>query len=520
MKSHRRKKILWVILAVFSGTLLLSGCFHEKALPKQEKGRLSEKEDTILLKALTMGEPPASGMEKIYEKLDELTIRDFGVILRFDFFSWGDEKNDISQAIMGKEYDLYCGGPWSDYTDLASKKAFANMNFMLIDVPELVNKYTQDGLELLEINGGLYGIPQYDKIEGKGEGILYREDLRTQKNIPEIEDFKSLEEFLYRVSEISSDTAMINNKDYYKKLWKLFLGEDYLFIGNSDFCVASKESPYTVISVFETKEYLESIQKAKQWYDDGIVDKGILGMSNGKASLYDMAEKEQPVEFCSYGSMIGESYLISLKKAMPDKELGWFSTSVKGSGIYKNSVNAEASMISIGAACQNPKIALKIIEKLHTDQEYYDLLMYGIENIHYQLMEDGALDYREIRAEQIWEGWTGGYDSELKREIYYGNEWDEIIREQNQVYDSYGEKNGENPLNGFLFVPNTLSHIMTALSDVKNQYLEPLEAGVSDNPELDLAVAIQKLKEAGFDDYKKEIQKQMDEFRQRNEAGN
>lgn len=511
MGNNRMKKVCKAVLAACSG-LLLGGCFTgDKAVKPEIEGADGNKE-TAVLRALTMGEPPAAGMESIYEELDQLTIRDFGVVLRFDFVSWGDERNDISQAIMGKEYDLYCGGSWSGYTDLASKKAFANLNFMLRDVPELVDKYTRQGLERLEINGGLYGIPQFDPIEGRGEGILYREDFRLQQGLGVIEDLQSLEEFLYRALEVNPETAAINNKDYYKKLWKLFLGEDYLFIGNSDFCVTRKEEPYRVISIYETEEYMECLKKAKQWYDDGIVDKGILGMSNGKAALYGAGQKSRPAEFSSYASIIGEPYFISLKNTLPDMELGWFSTSINGSGIYLNPVNTEGSVLSVGAACQNPRAAVGIIEKLHTDQEYYDLLMYGSEGVHYRLREDGTLDYGEIQSGQIWEGWTGGYDSELKREGYHGNELDQILSLQNDSCQQYGKKNGENPLNGFQFVPNTISHIMTGLADVKNQYLEPMEAGISDNPDLDLELAVQKLGEAGFDEYRKELQRQMDEF--------
>ena len=72
----------------------------------------------VQLKGITMGREPASGMDRFYQQLDALTIKDLGATIRFDFIPWGDEKNQISRAIASKEYDLYVGGAWSDFTSL------------------------------------------------------------------------------------------------------------------------------------------------------------------------------------------------------------------------------------------------------------------------------------------------------------------------------------------------------------------------------------------------------------------
>lgn len=42
------------------------------------------------------------------------------------------------------------------------------------------------------------------------------------------------------------------------------------------------------------------------------------------------------------------------------------------------------SCISVSAKCQNPEMAVKILEKLHTDQDFYNLISYGVEGVHYE----------------------------------------------------------------------------------------------------------------------------------------
>ena len=124
-----------------------------------------------------MGREPASGMDRFYQQLDALTIKDLGATIRFDFIPWGDEKNQISRAIASKEYDLYVGGAWSDFTSFVARNAFANLTPLLDQVPDLVSHY--DGkLNSVMIHGRLFGIPQYNMPGGGGEGMLFREDLR------------------------------------------------------------------------------------------------------------------------------------------------------------------------------------------------------------------------------------------------------------------------------------------------------------------------------------------------------
>ncbi len=47
--------------------------------------------------------------------------------------------------------------------------------------------------------------------------------------------------------------------------------------------------------------------------------------------------------------------------------------------ITKTRSGKELSCISVSAKCQNPEMAVKILEKLHTDQDFYNLISYGVE---------------------------------------------------------------------------------------------------------------------------------------------
>ena len=150
----------------------------------QQEQSAEESGEAVTLKAFTMGNEPASGMDTFYEQLDALTVKDLGIKVRFDFIPWGDEKNKINLNIASGEYDLYVGGNFSDYKVMATKNAFLDLKPLLSEVPDLVAHYSvvsDRTLESCEIGGKLYGIPQFGKATDSvaaNEGFMYREDLR------------------------------------------------------------------------------------------------------------------------------------------------------------------------------------------------------------------------------------------------------------------------------------------------------------------------------------------------------
>ena len=121
----------------------------------QQEQSAEESGEAVTLKAFTMGNEPASGMDTFYEQLDALTVKDLGIKVRFDFIPWGDEKNKINLNIASGEYDLYVGGNFSDYKVMATKNAFLDLKPLLSEVPDLVAHYSVVSDRTLESCGKL-----------------------------------------------------------------------------------------------------------------------------------------------------------------------------------------------------------------------------------------------------------------------------------------------------------------------------------------------------------------------------
>ncbi|ASA26441.1 sugar ABC transporter substrate-binding protein [Paenibacillus donghaensis] len=467
--------------------------------------------DAPVLKAITMGNEPKSGLDNFYKELDELTVKDLGIKVRFDYVPWGDEKNQISRAIAAKEYDIYVGGAWSDFANFASKNAFVDLTPMMDQVPELVKHY--DGkLDQMKIDGKIYGIPQLGKPGGGSEGMLYREDLREKWNLPEINSLDTVEQYLYKAKEEYPSTPMINDPRYGNNIWTMIAGSKYLRIVQG-LAVASVDDPYTVVNMYETTEFKQAAEKAKKWYDDGIADHDILAsQGNATAETLELMKVDQkPLEFSNHFGAASGGYIGVLKEANPDFVYGWYDYYMNNVPTFQGVINPQTTTaISIGTQSQYAEEILKLLEKAHTDQKYYNLLMYGVEGENYKLDSEGYINYEGIPTDNVKPAWTGLNDGYMNLQVNYPGEWKKINDDLQAEGIKLTETAPVDPYAGFSFDTSMLATELSNIETVKTQYILPLTCGVSNDIDKDIANVQKQLKNAGYDKYLAELQKQLD----------
>lgn len=474
--------------------------------------------EIVQLKGFTMGVEPESGLDNFYKQLDELTTKDLGCAVRFDYIAWGDEKNKINLAIASGEYDLYVGGGFSDYKITATKNAFLDLNPLLKEVPELVKHYTaanDQTLKYHEIDGKLYGIPQFSKPGYGGEGFLYREDLRKAWGLSEINSLETVEQYMYRAKEDPKykDSSMVLDQRIWTSLFYMIAGDKYMTatdLVGTPYAVVAFDDPYKVVSLIDTPEYRKIIEYAVKWYKDGFIDHDILaGQQNAtaKAAEFIKADKK-PSETNSPRWSIENSIIAPVYKEHPEWELGWYDYLYNKAPAYLPSIT-NATAISINANSKNAVTALKFIEKAHTNETYYNLVKFGVLDENYTLV-DGIPNTSTIDSKNIKPAWTGVYDGYIEKP---GKSADPRWQEDNDKKLAEGKPSTEySPLEGFSFNTSSLSSETAALETVKNQYVIPVQCGITRNIASDLANIKKKLEAAGLQKYLDELQKQLSDF--------
>ncbi|MDQ0112166.1 extracellular solute-binding protein [Paenibacillus harenae] len=468
--------------------------------------------ENVQLKAVTMGKEPASGMDSFYRQLDALTIEDLGITVRFDFIPWGEERNEIGRAIEAKDYDLYVGGFWTDFKQYAKRNAFVDLVPLLDQVPALTEHYG-DLLDRAKLDGKLYGLPSFGKPGAGFYGVLYREDLRLQWGLQPIDSFNALEQYLYKAKQQYPNTPMINDKRFGDVLWDMLAGGDYYTIDN-DYAVAPVKDPYKVMSKYDTPEYEQLVRKAKQWYDDGIVDRDILASQGNQTSkTFELMKiDKKPLEFSNHFGAVTGNYIDVLKARYPEQRFGWLDIGfdLHPEKVFLPEVSVDtSSMISIGLNSLHPELALKFLEKAHSDRAYYDLLMYGVEGENYKL-EDGRVSYERISEQNRKPGWTGLYDGYMAYPAKAPGEWQAIVDKLTVTEGpKLAEANGIDPYEGFIFNTSFVSEEHERLEKIRVAYVQPLAVGVSNDIGSELAEMRSELKKAGMDAYLNALQSQL-----------
>lgn len=514
-----RKRILFFIITVLlciQGT----GCGGQQNTVKSEK---EFEKEIVTLKAITIGNPPADGLDSFYEQLDALT-EELGCRLRFDYIPWGDERKQLNMAVVSGKYDFISNGVFSDYYQQIEKGAFLDLNDYRDVVPELFEHYEcyrEDYLTGLEVNGGLYGIPQFkeDGLYRTGDGFFYRTDLLEEWGIEPVTDFDSMERYLYTAKKDPryKEYSMVTDNRVWTSLWAVCNTTPYIEIvsvENMPYAVVDAANPQKVVSRFETEEFKNILKIVQKWYNDGILTPSLLASTDneGNMGLEMMSLDTKPCETNAPVWTVNDYYIPALSQTDTGWTYGFMDYSMSSTFHWKKSVGKELSCISISSRCSYPEIAVKLLEKAHTDQRYHDLLNYGVEGEHYTL-KDGYLSYEGVSGDNIYKSWTAALDFTMERKIYAGNDqWQEVYDNLKSEENKLSEVSEEYPLNGFEWDGSGFSEVEEDLEQVRRDYLLPLCCGVSDNLSEDYEIAIEKLYEAGLQKYLDEVQNQLNNY--------
>ena len=483
--------------------------------------QVSDSGEVITLKGFTMGNEPATGMDTFYEQLDAMTVRDLGIKVRFDFITWGDEKNKINLNIASGEYDLYVGGNFSDYKVMATKNAFLDLKPLLTEVPDLVAHYSvasDKTLESCEIGGKLYGIPQFGKATdgiAAGEGFMYREDLRKSWGLPEINSLETMEQYLYKAKDEYPESSVVMDNRIWSAVWNILAAGKYLELDsymNTPYTVVSVEDPYTVIDRTQTPEYKTVLEYMAKWYKDGIIDHDILATSANEGNkIAELVKADKKVTTTNSPSWSLTATVNEIARNNPEWEMGWYDYGFGKNPVYLPSVS-NSTCISINPKCKEPVKALQFIEKAHTNQVYYDLLRWGVEGENYNRV-DGKISTAGIEASNVKPSWTGLVDGYMEEEVPSENAyWQEQMDATRVTPEEFS------PLDGFIFDASSLSAETAAMESVKAQYMTPLLCGVTQDMDGDYENVLAQLQKAGIEKYIGEMQRQLSAFQEKKAA--
>lgn len=482
MKTTLRKMTSWLLAITLGMTFF--------ALP----ATTAKADDVPRLTFCVVGNPPAN-IDEFYRTLDEMTIRDLGCTVDLVTLpAGGDRQSQYNLSLMTGEYDMYYSGNWVNHADYARKNAFYDITDLVQTVtPQLYANIPVDDWVGSRIDGRLYGVPQTTRDYSTISGFIYRQDLAEKYNLPPVESFEGIGDYLSAVLPNEPGMSGIIASPVLK--YAFGVNNDLVGIDSQEVATGigkygiftTKSSGQTeIVSIFDQPQYLEALKLMKQWQDEGLVNRDIL---SGQLNATDMMTAGILAGDLNTDARNYWGWSFTFESQGKPERLAIYEY---GANNYKS--RSGQTIIAISAKTKNIELCLKFLEKVHTDQEYYDLMSWGVKGVNYNLNENGDIENADILPENVYGFWRFWGNENMERKA--ATRWSGY----DAYYDGHVVPTSQvDPLNGFTLDTSEISEVMAACEQIHAQYQTVLEAGITNDPEKDLAELVQKYKDAGID---------------------
>jgi len=461
----------------------------------------------VELSMYLVGEAP-TGFEIINEELNKMTLRDINATIKFNFLSWGEYEQKYPLILStGESFDMIYSASWIQYGSQAQKGGFMALDDLLPKyAPKLDAELPQVAKDQSKINGKLYMIPSMD-VGINGSGVMVRGDIMKKYNVPEIKTMDDLSVYLDTVKKNVPGLIPLNlagNRAEIAGLTGSVKTEGDIWGGGFGLglnVLGVESDPSNIFSMYFTPEYEAFAAKMKTWADNGYWSKSML---SNKVSSGDAFKNGTSAAFLTNPTDANAKYLAIMEEhpewepefypLYPDRPV--FRDTYPGNGV------------SIGANSKNPERAMMFMELMHLQEEYHDLMYYGIKGTNYQLTADNKLEPVEGNPlysgedTSIW-GWSNAKFTKYSKDI---------MPSFTSIIDLYAKNAIDSAYAGFVFNNESLKTELAALANVRDQYASPLSAGMVSNVEESLATLRKQLQVAGIDKVVAEVKTQVEAY--------
>lgn len=433
---------------------------------------------------------------KVMDEFNKMLKKDLNATIKLNFTTWNDWQTKYNLLLTaGEKIDMIFASSWAGYFKYAKQGAFMDLTPLLSKYAPQVQKQVpaQDWSDVT-IGGKIYAVPNTNP-EYTPDGIVYREDWRKELNLPEIKDLASIESYLDGIKKSKPGVIPINGSAWNEVNTLFSAYHDFHTIGGESGVIVAKSynTPRDIVAYPFTPEYEAWVKKMKEWADKGYWSKNTLSSKQEAGDL--IKAGTGAVYWRNAPGAAG--FITDMQKKDPKAEIGYFPYTRLHN--YAMPTMAIANAMAIPKSAANPERSLMVLEKIRTDPKYYNLITYGIEGYHYDLINDGknivtpskSQDPAKVQGYGIadW-GWR------IKPLMKAGvGGWDGLDK-LNEEFAKISKPDIFSPIS-MDYDPVKTEY--AAVNQVKDQYGKPLMMGLVPNVDEAIKTYRDKLKAAGID---------------------
>lgn len=377
-------------------------------------------------------------------------------------------------------------------------------NMQSIALDELLARYGQGilagmgdfRLSFFRAQGPLHRIPSLSDSVATA-GIALRKDLvdRYSVDVSRIRSLADLGAVFDHIHQYEPDLKMVSPYLTRSSLLARFQLKDAL---PSSVCDLSPEDPNRIVNYYATPSYRETVEIIRRWYEKGYLPDHMALQSLRASQLVSAGELFS--YFCAYRPSVNHEESLSCGTEM---------VTVSLTEPLVTRLSLERAPWCVSATCTNPGKAVQFLNLLYTDSELVNLLLYGIEGVHYALQPDGTIEYPEgVTARTVGYQNTLGWllPNQTLSYVFRGNSprlWDELL--------AFNESSPVSGALDFVFDDGPVAAENERLNEIASTYAYGLETGQLD-PKVYLPRMLAEMEAAGAARVIDEAQAQFDRF--------
>lgn len=439
-------------------------------------------------------------LAKVNEKLNEMLKdkTDFSVNINFIDTTAYEERMNMNMASKDA-FDIAWVGYMNTMENCAQKGGIAALDELLKETPDLLESIPDYAWEQSKLDGQIYAVPNL-QILADQKGVIVRKDLAEKYGL-KAEDIKKttdIEPFLEKIKRNEPNVIPFDPAYGVNSFWDYdsktnYSAEALVLCEKDENGKLVKDANGNPVAKFgqDLGDTYGKAKKLHEWYEKGYIRKDI-------ATVVDTAADYKAGKYASFVSSIKPG-LESELQARHGME--W--TVYPVTKAFLGNLQAQSTMLAVGKNSKYPTDAIKFIELLNTDKDIYNLVCFGIEDVHYKKTGENRIELIE----------NSGYCPSASWK--FGNQFNAYLLpgQPDDVWEKTKEMNDnaeKTELDGFSFDKTNVKNIVTKLNNVVSEY-KTMRQGVAD-PDAYWNEYKTKLYESGLQDYIDEYQKQVNEF--------
>ncbi|CAI6080685.1 ABC transporter substrate-binding protein [Cohnella rhizoplanae] len=513
-RPNTRKNVWLGMVMLLMTSLLASACSNGdggSASSQAPSGSASygavDTSEPVALKLVLLGPKPAD-TDEVYAEVNEILKEKINATIEPRFLDWNEHAQKYPLLFAANEdFDMIFASGWSFYNQTARKGGFLELTEDMIKTyaPETWTRQDPLGWEQASVDGKRYMIPN-DYFESGYTMAIIRGDLREKYHLPAVNSQAGFIDFLSTIARNEKGMTPIGGPSTDLNgvaLPVMFADLERLFVHGSVPLVYEMDSEHPQLSNYlDNPKYIEKFntlyEMARQglWPRESIVSKTdwVAAFKGGKTAAH-------------YGNLLT---VASMMEAINLVHPEWKPEVVD---LTPDAKRYRSPLISNGigihATSKHPERALMALDLLRYDQELFDLTTYGIMGKHWEPVGDAK--YKSLPG-------SAGYPPDGA--CPWGWRTPKMYRQPEGAagdlikfyYDKWIAENiVDTKLATFTLDDTPIKNELAALANVQKTYLLPIYHGLV-KPEEGIAIAREKLEQAGIDKVQAEMQKQIDAF--------